>query len=174
MAMRRWEEVYSELQTRAEKLGYNPPKQLGSGTSQVFEFKVNGEPVLLLAFRDLARKEDYKVEDRLWAEGLDLVLERYDQLAGQGKSAPRAAAIVIDNIGDAYIVVMMDELLDLYRQKGALRTKDGHRRLTFVVQRDGTHYSLQMPFGRPPVPLTSVNSVDSLVLLLKTAKAPRR
>lgn len=173
MPMQRWEKVYNQLQGRAERLGYNPPTQIGGAQSQVFEFKVRGTPVLLLAFRDLARKEDYKVHNRLWAEGLDLVLERYEALEKQGKLLPQAAAIVIDNLGDAFVVVMMNELLDLYRQKGALGAKDGHRRFTFVVQREPEGYFLQMPYGRPPVPLTSVNSIDSLVLLLQTAKSPR-
>lgn len=172
MALRRWEQAYNELQRKAEKIGYEPPTQLGSGTSQVFEFRSRRKPVLLLAFRDLARKEDYKVHNRLWAEGLDLVLERFDELSRLGQPTPRAAAIVVDNKADTFIVVMMDELLELYRRKGALGQKDGHRRLTFVVQKDGGMYSLQMPFGQPSVPLTSVNSVDPLVLLLKAAREP--
>ena len=172
MTMQRWERVYDELQRRAARLGYAPPKQLGGPQSQTFEFRVRRDPVLLLAFRDLARKEDYAAQNRLWAEGLDLVLERYEELAKQGTSVPQAAAIVIDNIGDAYVVVMMDELLALYREKGALDRRDGHRRLTFVVQREAAGYFLQMPYGEPPAKLTSVNSVESLVLLLKAAKAP--
>ncbi|MEJ7813410.1 MAG: hypothetical protein WKG32_23585 [Gemmatimonadaceae bacterium] len=172
MAMQRWERVYAELQQRSERLGYAPPKQLGGGQSQTFEFKVRGEPVFLLAFRDLARKEDYKVHNRLWAEGLDLVLARYENLKGLGKRLPQAAAIVIDNIGDAYVVVMMDELLRLYHDKRALDRNDGHRRLTFVVQREPDGYYLQMPYGEAPARLTSVNTVDSLVLLLKAANPP--
>lgn len=172
MTMQRWEKVYDELQRKAARLGYNPPTQIGAGLSQVFEFKLRGSPVLLLAFRDLGRKQDFKVPNRLWAEGLDLVLERYEELSRKGKTLPQAAAIVIDNIGNAFVVVMMNELLDLYREKGALGTDDGHRRLTFIVQREPDGYYLQMPYGRPPVRLTSVNSVDSLVLLLKAAKSP--
>jgi hypothetical protein len=174
MAMQRWEHVYNQLQKRAERLGYNPPRQLGGVQSQVFEFKIRSGPVLLLAFRDLARKEDYKVHNRLWAEGLELVLERYQELERQGEPLPQAAAIVIDNLGDAFVVVMMNELLELYREKGALKAPDGHRRFTFVVQREADGYYLQMPFGRPPVPLTSVNSIESLVLLLKTARGPKQ
>lgn len=174
MVMQRWEQVYNQLQKRAERLGYYPPKQRGSGNSQVFEFRHGSNPVLLLAFRDLARKEDYKVPNRLWAEGLDLVLERHSELAAAGKPLPQAAAIVIDNLGDAFVVVMINELLDLYREKGALATPDGSRRFTFVVQRESDGYYLQMPFGQTPVRLTSVNSVDSLVLLLKAAKSPNK
>lgn len=174
MTLQRWELVYNELQARAQELGYKPPKQLGSGQSQVFEFKIGGDPVLLLAFRDLARKKDYKVSNRLWAEGLDIVLQRFEELAAQGKPKPRAAAIVIDNKANTFVVVMMDELLELYHQKDALGSDDGHRRLTFVIQREGKQYSLQMPAGRPPIPLTSVNSVESLILLLKSKKRFRR
>jgi hypothetical protein len=170
MAMQRWEQVYVELQRRAERFGYAPPRQIGGDQSQVFEFKVRGNPVLLLAFRDLGRKEDYAAPDQLWPEGLDLVLARFDELHQQGKQLPQAAAIVIDNIGNAYVVVMMDELLRLYSEKDALNRNDGHRRLTFVVQWESDGYDLKMPYGRPPMKLTSVNSVDSLVLLLKAAK----
>lgn len=174
MVMQRWEQVYNQLQKKAERLGYNPPKQRGSGNSQVFEFRHGPNPVLLLAFRDLARKEDYKVPNRLWAEGLDLVLERYSELAAVGKQLPQAAAIVIDNLGDSFVVVMINELLDLYRDKGAPSAPDGSRRFTFVLQREPDGYYLQMPYGQPAVRLTSVNSVDSLVLLLKAAKSPRQ
>lgn len=172
MAMQRWEQVYTDLQRRAERLGYAPPRQIGGDQSQVFEFKIRGNSVLLLAFRDLGRKEDYALPNELWAEGLDLVLARFEELGQQGKELPQAAAIVIDNIGDAYVVVMMDELLRLYREKNALNRNDGHRRLTFVVQRESDGYYLRMPYGRPPTKLTSVNTVDSLVLLLKAAKTP--
>ena len=170
--MQRWEQLYNELERKAARLGYNPPLQIGSATSQVFEFRVRNEPVLLLAFRDLARKEDFKVHNRLWAEGLDLVLRRYAELSNAGRPLPQAAAIVIDNIGDSFIVVMMNELLELYRRKGAF-AEDEHRRFTFVVQREKDGYFLQMPNGESPLKLTSVNSVDSLVLLLKTARTPR-
>jgi len=172
MPMQRWEQVYNELQRKAEKLGFRPPTQIGGTGSQVFEFRIGKEPALLLAFRDLARKEDYKVKNRLWAEGLDLVLDRFDQLSRLGKQLPQAAAIVIDNIGDAFVVVMIDELVQLYREKGALNNQDGHRHLTFNIQIESDGYYLQMPFGRPPVLLSSVNSVESLVLLLKAAKRP--
>jgi hypothetical protein len=172
MAMQRWEQVYADLQRRAELLGYAPPRQIGGDQSQVFEFKIRGRPVLLLAFRDLGRKEDYAAPNQLWAEGLDLVLERFAELRRQGKQLPQAAAIVIDNIGDAFVVVMMDELLRLYEEKNALNRNDGHRRLTFVVQRDANGYYLKMPYGGRPMKLTSVNTVDSLLLLLKAAKTP--
>ena len=111
MTTKRWEAVYNELQKRAERLGYDPPRQVGSGQSQVFEYRIRKEPVLLLAFRDLARKPDYAAPNRLWAEGLDLVLERYQELLRLDKPIPQAAAVVIDNIGDAYVVVMINETL---------------------------------------------------------------
>ena len=174
MTMKRWELVYNELQKKAERLGYDPPRQIGSGQSQVFEYRVNREPVLLLAFRDLARKPDYAVPNRLWAEGLDLVLERYQELQRLGKPMPQAAAVVIDNIGDAYAVVMMNELFDLYQRMGAPAAPDGSRRFTFVVIRDEPGYSLQMPFAETPVKLNAVNTIDDLALLLKAAKQPTR
>ncbi len=169
----RWQKVYRELQQRSERLGYNPPKIIGSGNSQVFEYRVGQRPVLLLAFRDLGRKEDYANPNRLWAEGLELVLKRYGEHERDGVSPlPQAAAIVIDNIGDAYVVVMLDELIALYRSKGALNSRDGSRHFTFVVVRDGKKYFLQRPGDLPQIPLTYVNSVESLLLVLKSAKLP--
>ncbi len=169
----RWREVYIELQRRSEKLGYNPPKIIGSSNSQVFEYRIGRRPVLLLAFRDLGRKEDYARPNRLWAEGLELVLQHYDELEREGVSPmPQAAAIVIDNIGDSYVVVMLDELITLYRAKGALTSHDGSRHFTFVVIRDGKKYFLQRPDDQPPIPLTYVNSIESLFLLLKSLKQP--
>jgi hypothetical protein len=173
VTMQRWEEVYNEIQRKSERIGYNPPTQIGGRGSQVFEFRINKQPVLLLAFRDLARKPDYKLPNDLWAEGLELILTRLDEISKQGKERPQAAAIVTDNIGNAFVVVMMDELIEMYQQKGSFDATDGHRRFTFVVQRDGNKYSLRMPNGQPSKPLTSVNSVESLLLLLKAAKSPR-
>src|SRR5437764_8854722 len=117
MVMARWEQVYSELQRKAERLGYSPPVQLGSANSQIFEFRIDEKPVLLIAFRDLVRKPDYSMPDRLWAEGLDLVLDRYSELSRAGLKLPPAIAVVIDNIGDSYAVVTMDELLQLYLER---------------------------------------------------------
>ncbi len=169
----RWQKVYIELQRRSEKIGYKPPKIIGSGKSQVFEYRIGQRPVLLLAFRDLGRKVDYARPNRLWAEGLELILQRYSELERDGISPlPQAAAIVIDNIGDSYVVVMLDELITLYRAKGALTSRDGSRHFTFVVIRDGKTYFLQRPDDQPPIPLTYVNSIESLFLLLKSLKQP--
>jgi hypothetical protein len=173
MTVERWQEVYIELQRRSEKLGYNPPKKIGSGKSQIFEYRIGQRPVLLLAFRDLGQKEDYARPNRLWAEGLELVLQRYNELEREGIAPlPLAAAIVIDNIGDSYVVVMMDKLISLYRSKGASTSRDGSRHVTFVAIRENDRYFLQKPDGHPAIPLTNVNSIDSLFLLLKSLKQP--
>jgi len=67
---------------------------------------------------------------------------------------------------------MLDELITLYRAKGALNSRDGSRHFTFVVVRDGKKYFLQRPGDLPQIPLTNVNSVESLLLLLKSLKQP--
>jgi hypothetical protein len=174
MTVQRWETVYNELQRQAEKLGYAPPSQVGAENSQVFEFRVNRKSVLLVAFRDLGRKKDYSAPDRLWAEGLDLVLQRYDELSRQGVDPlPQAIAIVIDNIGESYVVITMDELIKLYKRRMVMPGYEGSRIFTFVVQRTAEGYFLQMPADEPPLPLTHVNSIDSIVLLLKSMKPGR-
>jgi hypothetical protein len=171
MVMARWEQVYGELQRKAERLGYSPPVQIGSGNSQVFEFRIGRKPVLLVAFRDLGRKPDYSMPNRLWAEGLDLVLDRYTELTKAGEKRPPAIAVVIDNIGDSYAVVTMDELLSLYLERGKKQHTPGSRQFTFQVERRDNKYFLVMPEGLPAQPLLNVNSVDSIVLLLKTLRA---
>lgn len=170
MAMTRWEQVYSELQRKAERFGYSPPTQLGSANSQVFEFRIDKRPVLLVAFRDLGRKPDYSMPNRLWAEGLELVLDRYSELSKAGVKVPPAIAVVIDNIGDSYAVVTMDELLRLYLERLKRPHTPGGRQFTFQVERQANKYFLVMPEGQPPQPLVNVNSVDSILLLLKTLR----
>jgi hypothetical protein len=169
--VQRWQKVYRELQQRSEKIGYHPPKIIGSGNSQVFEYRIGQRPVLLLAFRDLGQKEGHANPNRLWAEGLELVLKRYVEHERNGVAPlPQAAAIVIDNIGDAYVVVMLDELIPLYRSKGAFASRDSSRHFTFVVVREGNKYFLQRPGDLPQIELTNVNSIESLLLLLKSLK----
>jgi hypothetical protein len=171
MTMQRWEKIYNLLQQKSERLGFDPPEQIGSANSQVFEYSWKGVPVLIIRFRDLGRKPNYSAPNHLWAEGLDLVLSRYKELARLGRAPlPQAAAIVIDNIGDAYIVVMITELLELYRTKGLPTSPDGSRRFTFVVRREPTAYYLKMPYGLNDMLLTAVNNIDSLLLLLKSSK----
>ncbi|SRR6266571_492318 len=113
--MARWEAVYSDLQRKAEQLGYSPPVQLGSSNSQTFEFRTRGRPVLLIAFRDLGRKPDYSMPNRLW-RGSTWFWIATRNCQRRVRRRP-AIAVVIDNIGDSYAVVTMDELLQLYLER---------------------------------------------------------
>src|SRR5438094_1490517 len=99
--MKRWEQLYVELQRKSERLGYDPPKLIGEGSSQTYEYRFKRKSVLLIAFRDLGLKPGYSTPNRLWAEGLDLVLKRFLEIAkaAPGIKLPPAIAIVIDNIG---------------------------------------------------------------------------
>ena len=140
--MKRWEQLYVELQRKAERLGYDPPWMLRDlDNSQTYEYRIRRRPVLLIAFRDLGRKPDYARPDRLWAEGLDLVLKRYLEIADTdpGAKLPPAIAIVIDNIGDSYVVVRMNELIELYRAR-IKQSQEGGRHFTFVVERRASGY----------------------------------
>lgn len=169
MTMKRWEQLYVELQRKAEKLGYDAPSGIGRDNSQTVEYRVGKKPVLLIAFRDLGLKPNYSTPNRLWAEGLDLVLKRYMEFAKQTplEKIPQAIAIVIDNIGDSYVVVTMNELFELYRER--IKTSNSKsRKFTFVVERRDTKYFLVMPEGHPEVPLLNVSSMDSIVSLLKS------
>jgi hypothetical protein len=175
MTMKRWERLYVELERKASKLGYDPPHQIGSDASQTFEFRIRGKPVLLIAFRDLGLKPDYARPNRLWAEGLDLVLKRYLEIAKTTSEPqlPPAIAIVIDNIGDSYIVVKMNDLLKLYRERVKRPHAAGSRPFTFVVEHRDEGYFLVMPQDLPSVPLVNVNSMDSVVELLRDLKRAR-
>src|SRR5437763_16150333 len=161
--MSRSQQVCSELQLKAQRLAYSPPAQLGSANSQIFEFRIDKKPVLLIAFRDLGRKPDYSMPDRLWAEGLELVLDRYSELSSAGKKLPPAIAVVIDNIGDSYAVVTMDELLRLYLERLKRPHSLNSRQFTFQVERRDDKYFLVMPEGQAAQPLLNVNSVDSIL-----------
>jgi hypothetical protein len=169
MSMKRWEQLYVELERKASKLGYDPPFQIGSDNSQTFEYRINNKPVLLIAFRDLALKPGYARPDRLWAEGLDLVLERYLEIVKKVPAElPAAIAVVIDNIGGSYVIVQMNELIDLYRAR--MKTSTGIRKFTFVVQRRENNYFLVMPYNFPAKPLVHVNNMASVVNLLKNLR----
>lgn len=168
MTMKRWEQLYVELQRKAEKLGYDAPSGIGSDNSQTVEYRIGKKPVLLIAYRDLGLKPSYSTPNRLWAEGLDLVLKRYMELAKQSppEKLPRAIAIVVDNIGNSYVVVTMNELFELYIER--IKTSNARsRKFTFVVERRGEKYFLVVPHGHPEVPLLNVSSMDSIVSLLK-------
>lgn len=158
-----------ELQQKAERLGYDPPSQIGSGNSQTYEFRVKKHPVLLLAFRDLGLKPGYATPNRLWAEGLDLVLNRYQTLAAATPKVtlPQAIALVIDNIGGHYVIVSMNELLELYLERRKTPKAEGSRQLTFMIERRDSSYCLLMPNDIPPVALVHVDSMDPIVQLLK-------
>ena len=168
MTMKRWEQLYVELQRKAEKLGYDVPMTIGSDNSQTFEYRIKKKPVLLIAFRDLGLKPKYSSPNRLWSEGLDLVLKRYIELAKQTplEKLPPAIAIVVDNIGDSYVVVTMNELFELYRER-IKSSISKSRKFTFVVERRDMKYYLVMPEGLPEVPLLNVSRMDSIVVLLK-------
>jgi len=167
--MKRWEQLYVELERKAERLGYDPPTQIGTDNSQTFEYRINNKPVLLIAFRDLGLKPGYTRPDRLWAEGLDLVLERYLEIVKQTPAElPPAIAVVIDNIGGSYVIVRMNELIELYRARR--QTSTGIRKLTFVVERRDNGYFLVMPHGFPAKPLIHINNMASVVSLLKNLR----
>jgi hypothetical protein len=174
--MKRWEQLYVELQRKAERLGYLPPLQLGTANSQTYEFQIGNRPALLVAFRDVGLKRNYSRPDRPWVEGLDLVLDRYAKLAEENPRGPLppAVAIVIDNIGGAYVVVRLNDLLDLYRHRIRSNLDPKSRKFTFVLIRRQDGYSLQMPHDKSEMPLTIVNSMESVVSLLKSLrdKAP--
>jgi len=169
MNMKRWEQLYVELERKAEKIGYDPPTQIGSDNSQTFEYRINNKPALLIAFRDLGLKPGYRRPDRLWAEGLDLIFERYLEIIKQTPGQfPPAIAIVIDNIGGSYVIVPMNDLIELYRAR--MKTSRGIRKFTFVVERRDNGYFLVMPHDLPAKPLIHIDNMASVVSLLKSLR----
>jgi hypothetical protein len=164
------------MQQKAERLGYFPPLQLGTANSQTYEFQIGTRPVLLVAFRDVGLKRNYSRPDRPWVEGLDLVLDRYAKLADEnpGGPLPAAIAVVIDNIGGAYVVVRLNNLIDLYLHRIRSNPDPESRKFTFVLIRRPEGYFLQMPRDTSEVPLTTVNSLESVVSLLKSVRDKAR
>lgn len=174
--VKRGDQLYVELQQKAERLGYFPPLQLGATNSQSYEFQMGNRPVLLVAFRDVGLKRNYSRPDRLWVEGLDLVLDRYAKIAEEnpGGPLPPAIAVVIDNIGGAYVVVRLNDLLDLYLHRIRSNPNPESRKFTFVLIRRPDGYFLQMPRDKSEVPLTTVNSLQSVVSFLKSLRDKAR
>ena len=129
--------------------------------------------MLLVAFRDVGLKRNYSRPDRLWVEGLDLVLDRYAKLSQEntGEPLPMAIAVVSDSIGDAYIVVRLNDLLDLYVYRIRNNSDPDSRKFTFVVIRRSKEYFLQMPRGESEIPLRTVNSLQSIIRHLELSRS---
>ena len=169
VTMKRWEQLYVELQRKTEKFGYDPPHRIGGDLSQTFEYRRKRKPVLLIAFRDVGLKPDYVRPNRLWVEGLDLVMTRLVEIGRErpAEPLPPAIAIVIDNIGDSYVVVTLTELFDVYWERVEHPRMQGSRQFTFAVERRESGYYLVAPGNEPNVPLLNVGSMDPIVALLK-------
>jgi len=73
-----------------------------------------------------------------------------------------------NNIGGSYVIVRMNELIGLYRERW--KTSKGIRKLTFVVERRDDGYFLVMPHNLPPKPLIHVNNMASVVSALKSLR----
>jgi hypothetical protein len=170
--MKKSDQLYIELQQRAERLGYFPPLQLGKGNSQTYEFQLGNRAILLIAFRDVGLKLNYSRPDRLWVEGLDIALDRYAKLSQQnaGEPLPPAVAVVTDNIGEAYVVVRLNDLFDLYLYRIRNNLDPESRKFTFVLIRRSKEYFLQMPRGEPEVRLSTVNSMRSIITVLQRSR----
>src|SRR5438046_6924800 len=166
MTQARWEQIYVQLQQAAAPKGYAAPFQLGGAASQTFEFRHAGKPKAIVAFRDLAKDSDYARPDRLWAEGLDLVLARYAALHQSKVSVPPAFAVVIDNIRGNYVTVPMRDLLSLYLKRLPKPHARGSRWRTFVIDVRGGAYYLVMPDDLPALPLPSVNTLTPIITAL--------
>ncbi len=171
--MKRWEQLDVELQRKAEKLGYDAPRQIGGDASQTFEYQRNRQPVLLVAFRDVGLKPDYARPDRLWVEGLDLVMKRLVEIGNlrPQEALPPAIAIVIDNIGDSYVLVTLSDLFEIYRARMNEPHAKGSRQFTFAVERRSAGYFLVTPGDEPNAPLLNVGSMAPVVALLKKLAA---
>jgi hypothetical protein len=169
--MKRWKQIYLELKQKADELGYSAPVPLGSGNSQSYEFQIDNQPALLVAFRDVGLKPNYSKPDRLWVEGLDLVLDRYTYTTLAKDKRARTLpsfAIVSDNIRNAYVVVSLNNLFELYLHRIHSNPDPNSRKFTFVVIHRQQGYLLQMPREKSEVALTTVNSLATVVSQLKS------
>jgi hypothetical protein len=88
-----WKQIYNTLRRAAVPKGYTTLFPLGGKQTQTFEFRKGGKPTAIVAFRDVAKKGDYARPNRLWVEGLDLVLERYVELHGSRVRLPPSFAL---------------------------------------------------------------------------------
>lgn len=154
------------MRRAAVSKGYTTLFPLGGKQTQTFEFRKGGKPTAIVAFRDVAKKDDYARPDRLWIEGLDLVLERYVALHASRVTLPPAFAIVIDNIRSGYVVVPIGELLQLYLKRLPKPHSDDSRWRTFTVEVRGDAYFLVMPDDLPAHRLPNVNSLSPILAVL--------
>jgi len=161
-----WETVYKDLRRAATSKGYTTLPRLGGKHSQTFEFQKAGKPIAIVAFRDVGKKDHYARPNRLWVEGLDLVLARYSDLHKAGSNVPPAFAVVIDNIRTAFIVVPIRELLQLYLKRVAKPHPADSRQFTFTIEVRNAGYYLVMPDDLPARPLADVNSLTPVLAVL--------
>lgn len=161
-----WKQLHNTLRRAAVSKGYTTLFPLGGKQTQTFEFRKGAKPTAIVAFRDVAKKDGYARPDRLWIEGLDLVLERYVALHGSHVKLPPAFAIVIDNMRSGYVVVPIGELLQLYLRRLPKPHADDTRWRTFTVEVRGNAYFLVMLDDLPAHPLPDVNSLSSIIAVL--------
>lgn len=160
------DQIHKSLRHAAVAKGYTTFPRLGGPQSQTFEFQKGGVARAIVAYRDVGKKTHYATPTRLWIEGLDLVLRRYSQLQGSVKVLPPAFAIVVDNIRNAYLVVPIQELLQLYLKRVRKPHPEDSRQFTFTIEARSAGYFLVMPDGLPARPIPDVNSLAPVLAVL--------
>lgn len=71
-------------------------------------------------------------------------------------------------------MVRLNDLLDLYLHRIRSNPNPESRKFAFVLIRRPEGYFLQMPRDKAEVPLTTVNSLQSVVSLLKSLRDKAR
>lgn len=167
------DDVYNELDKRASRLGYSPPRDLGKNRSQCYELLWKGTPILLVGFRDLARIPDYSAENRLWVEGFQPILRRVNECIGAGDDPPfipPAYGIIYDNPARDFVLVPFRHLISTYSKRLEPRLKT-MTHFSFSVVRDDEAYYLQTPRGGDNLPLRHVGTLEPLLSILERGRS---
>ncbi len=161
-----WETLRDALRRAAVAKGYTTLPQLGDAHSQTYEFQKAAKPKAIVAFRDVGRKADYARPERLWVEGLDLVLQRYSSLNVSAPRLPPAFAVVSDNLRGHFVVIPIKDVLLRYLSRLRKPHADGSRVLTLTIEVRTDGYFLVMPDDEPNRPLPDVDTFAPILRVL--------
>ena len=176
MPLAAWEKLYNELEGAASELGYDPPTDLAKEgySSQCFQLKWKGQPVLYVGFRDLVKIEEYSSPTHIWVGGFKPIFRALNVLiAHDDPFIPPAFGLVSDNSRHTFVLVPFSALLRTYfdRQQRRMVKVDNP---TFALLNREQQYFLETSYGSANIPLREVGTMRPLITILDRARDPTR
>ena len=161
-----WETIRDTLRRVAVAKGYTTLPHLGDAHSQTYEFRKAGKPKAIVAFRDVGKKATYARPNRLWVEGLELVLDRYMNLNLSEPRLPPAFAVVSDNLRGHFVVAAIKDVLLRYHSRLQKPHAEGSRVFTLTIEVRASSSFLVMPEDEPNRPLPDVDTFAPILRVL--------